>query len=113
MCVARVRVWRCVCILIKKMCRKKRAEHMSVQSRLSQLLAKVVLRTMSTALGMTSSPECLLGDYTRCSEYLVHFFPAWTQLVCMLACVGLCVMSQLSRASFCTVFGLTCIHIKN
>ena len=42
---------------------------------------------------------CLLVDCTRCSEYFVQLFEAWTWLVCMLACVRLCVASQLSRAT--------------
>ena len=42
---------------------------------------------------------CLLVDCTRCSEYFVQLFEAWTWLVCMLACVRLCVTSQLSRAT--------------
>ena len=41
---------------------------------------------------------CLLVDCTRCSEYFVQLFERWTWLVCMLACVRVCVTSQLSRA---------------
>ena len=42
---------------------------------------------------------CLLVDCTRCSEYFVQLFEPLTWLVCMLACVRLCVTSQLSRAT--------------
>ena len=44
---------------------------------------------------------CLLTlvDCTRCSEYFVQPFEPWIWLVCMLACVRLCVTSQLSRAT--------------
>ena len=42
---------------------------------------------------------CPLVDCTKCSEYFVQLFEPWTWLVCMLACVRLCVTSQLSRAT--------------
>ena len=42
---------------------------------------------------------CPLVDCTKCSEYFVQLFEPWPWLVCMLARVGLCVTSQLSRAT--------------
>ena len=58
-----------------------------------------LLRTMSTLLRTTLWHQCVLVDCTRCSEYFVQLFEAWTWLVCMLACLRLCVTSQLSRAT--------------
>ena len=40
-----------------------------------------------------------LVTWGRCSEYFVQLFEAWIWLVCMLACLRLCVTSQLSRAT--------------
>ena len=54
---------------------------------------------MSTLLRTTSWYLCVLVDCTRCCEYFVQLFEAWTWLVCMLACLRLCVTSQLSRAT--------------
>ena len=54
---------------------------------------------MSTLLRTTLWHECVLVDCTRCSECFVQLFEAWTWLVCMLACLRLCVTSQLSRAT--------------
>ena len=41
---------------------------------------------------------CLLVECMKCSEYFVQLFEPWTCLVCILACVRLCVTSQLSGA---------------
>ena len=54
---------------------------------------------MSTLLCTTLWHWCVLVDCTRCIEYFVQLFEAWTWLVCMLACVRLCVTSQLSQAT--------------
>ena len=62
-----------------------------------------LLHTMSTLLRTTLWHYCVLVDCTRCSETcsecFVQLFEAWTWLVCMLACLRLCVTSQLSRAA--------------
>ena len=60
-----------------------------------------LLRTMITSLSTTLWHLCVcwLIQCTRCSEYFVQLYEAWTWLVCMLACVRLCVTSQLSRAN--------------
>ena len=55
---------------------------------------------------------CLLVDGTRCSEYFVQLFEVWTWLVCMLACVRLCVTSQLSRATWREFNFVASIHWK-
>ena len=54
---------------------------------------------MSTLLHTTLWHLCVLVDCTRCSEYFVQLFEAWTWPVCMLVCLNLCVTSQLSRAT--------------
>ena len=58
-----------------------------------------LLCTMSTLLRTTLWHMCPLVDCTKCSEYFVQLFEPCTWLVCMLACVRLCVTSQLSRAT--------------
>ena len=54
------------------------------------------LCTMSTLLRTTLWHLCVFWLIARGgSEYFVQLFEAWTWLVCMLACMRLCVTSQL------------------